>query len=52
MNIHNESDYIPYKEDQSKPRMELLPPDALIEIAKVMTYGSSKYQQRKEIKNG
>ena len=41
MNIYSESDYIPYKEDQSKPRMKLLPPDALVEIAKVMTFGSN-----------
>ena len=53
MNIHSESDYIPYKEDQSKPRMELLPPDALIEIAKVMTFGSNnKYPSRNWELNG
>ena len=52
MNIYSESDYVPYKEDQSKPRMELLPPDALIEISKVMTFGSSKYISRNWELNG
>ncbi len=31
------------KHDQGKPRMELLPPEALEEIAKVLTFGSKKY---------
>ncbi len=32
------------KFDQGKPRMELLPAVALEEIAKVLTFGASKYQ--------
>jgi len=31
------------KKDSDKPRMDLLPPKALIGIAKIMTYGISKY---------
>lgn len=31
------------KFDQGKPRMELLPPLALEEIAKVLTFGAQKY---------
>jgi len=31
------------KFDQNKPRLELLPSDALIEIAKVLTFGAKKY---------
>ena len=31
------------KDDQNKIRMDLLPPDALNEIAKVLTYGANKY---------
>lgn len=34
------------KDDTMKPRMELLPPDALIEIAKVFTMGAEKYADR------
>ena len=31
------------KDDNGKPRVELLSADALIEISKVMTYGADKY---------
>lgn len=31
------------KHDSEKPRMDLLDPEALIQIAKVMTYGAKKY---------
>jgi hypothetical protein len=31
------------KDDTGKPRMELLPPDALTEVAAVMTFGAAKY---------
>jgi hypothetical protein len=31
------------KHDQGKPRLELLPPDALITVAKVFGYGAQKY---------
>ncbi len=31
------------KKDFGKPRMDLLPPKALFGIAKIMTYGASKY---------
>lgn len=34
------------KDDQGKPRMELLPGDALNEIAKVLTFGAAKYEDR------
>ena len=34
------------KDDTMKPRMELLPPDALVEIAKVFTKGAEKYEDR------
>jgi hypothetical protein len=31
------------KDDGGKPRMELLPFSALVEVAKVLTYGAAKY---------
>jgi hypothetical protein len=31
------------KDDSQKPRMELLPMDALLEVAKVLTHGAKKY---------
>jgi hypothetical protein len=31
------------KHDADKPRMDLLPYDALIEVAKVLTFGAKKY---------
>ena len=34
------------KFDTGKPRMELIPPDAMIEIAKVFTMGADKYEAR------
>lgn len=34
------------KADASKPRMDLLPPDALREIAQVLTKGAKKYGDR------
>lgn len=32
------------KEDKGKPRVELIPPKAIIELAKVLTYGANKYK--------
>ena len=32
--------------DEGKPRMDLLPGDALVEIAKVLTHGANKYSPR------
>ena len=32
------------KHDQDKPRLELVPPKALIEVAKVLTVGAAKYE--------
>lgn len=42
------------KFDYDKPRMELLPFEALYEIAKVLTYGAKKYAPNdwKKVKNG
>lgn len=34
------------KDDKDKPRMDLLPPDALVDIAKVFTAGANKYSDR------
>jgi hypothetical protein len=34
------------KYDQGKPRMDLLPMDGLLEIAKVLTFGAGKYGDR------
>lgn len=33
------------KHDQGKPGMDLLPYDALVEIAKVLDYGAAKYSR-------
>ena len=33
----------PMKFDDEKPRMDLLPPNAIEELAKAMTYGAKKY---------
>jgi len=41
-----EKDNSGIKYDQYKPRWDLLPYDALQEIAKVMTYGAIKYEPR------
>lgn len=34
------------KDDQEKARMDLLPPDALYEVAEVLTFGAKKYAAR------
>jgi hypothetical protein len=35
---------VPFKKlDAGKPRMDLLPPEAIVEVSKVLTYGASKY---------
>lgn len=34
------------KDDQGKPRWDLLPPDGLEEIVKVLTFGANKYNDR------
>lgn len=34
------------KHDQNKARMDLIPMDALLEVAKVLTFGSMKYGDR------
>jgi len=34
------------KHDDGKPRADLLPPDALLEVAKVLDYGARKYAPR------
>lgn len=34
------------KHDDGKPRMDLLPMDALLEVAKIMTFGAKKYGDR------
>lgn len=34
------------KDDQEKIRLELVPPDALLEIGKVLTFGAQKYAPR------
>lgn len=45
MSDENESAMItfPVKLDAGKPRMDLLPPHAILEVAKVLEYGASKY---------
>lgn len=40
------------KNDNNKPRFDLLPPDALEEIAKSFTYGAEKYEERNWEKTG
>jgi len=40
------------KSDQEKIRMDLIPPHALTEIAKVFTFGAKKYDDWNYIKNG
>lgn len=37
------SNEIAIKHDTNKPRLDLLPPEALIEIAHVLSYGADKY---------
>jgi|TARA_R110000744_G_C19165459_1_gene541008 hypothetical protein len=34
----------PVKHDQDKPRIDLIPPQAIIDIAEVLTYGAEKYE--------
>lgn len=34
------------KFDEGKPRMDLLPPELLTEVAKVLTFGANKYSER------
>ena len=34
------------KDDAAKPDMVLLPPDALVAVARVFTFGAAKYQDR------
>lgn len=34
------------KFDQGKPRVDLLPPDALLAVAQVLTFGAEKYGAR------
>ena len=34
------------KRDEGKPRVSLIPPEAIIEIAKVLTHGGAKYGDR------
>lgn len=31
------------KDDKDKPRLELIPPQAMLEVGKVMAYGAKKY---------
>lgn len=39
-----EKEILGRKFDQDKPRMELLPPLATLEVAKVLTFGAQKYE--------
>lgn len=43
-----------WKDDQGKPRMELLPFGALLDVAKVLTFGAGKYgpDDWKAVENG
>ena len=34
------------KDDQGKPRMELLPPELLTATAEILTFGAQKYEDR------
>lgn len=34
-----------YKYDKDKPRLDLVPPDAIIAIGEIMTYGINKYEE-------
>lgn len=34
-----------YKFDAEKPRLDLLPPNALLEVGNVLTYGTNKYAE-------
>lgn len=34
------------KDDQGKPRMDLLPPELMVAVAHVLTFGAAKYSER------
>lgn len=34
------------KDDQEKPRMDLIPPEAVFALAEILNYGASKYSDR------
>lgn len=34
------------KYDQGKPRMDLIPPELMTEVAKILTFGAKKYEDR------
>jgi len=36
----------PYKDDEHKPRMDLIPPEALFALGTVLAYGAKKYSAR------
>jgi uncharacterized HAD superfamily protein len=38
-----------YKKDEGKPRMDLLDPEFLVDVAKVLTMGSGKYDQSQKV---
>ena len=40
------------KEDEDKPRIDLIPPQAIIDIAEVLTYGAGKYDSHNWRDNG
>ena len=42
----------PVKHDQDKPRIDLIPPQAIIDIAEVLTYGAGKYDSHNWRDNG
>ena len=42
----------PVKHDQDKPRIDLIPPQAIKDIAEVLTYGAQKYDAHNWRDNG
>jgi hypothetical protein len=42
----------PVKHDQDKPRIDLIPPQAIKDIAEVLTYGAKKYDAHNWRDNG
>lgn len=40
------------KHDKGKPRLDLIPPQAMIDIAKVLAYGAGKYSDHNWRENG
>jgi hypothetical protein len=42
----------PVKHDQDKPRIDLVPPQAIKDIAEVLTYGAKKYDSHNWRDNG